>query len=417
MVLESMAEFEDQEEQPSGPKVRVADYAYSFNEMFVDYGIRDNDVLVVDVDYQVRRRQLRPMTSALKSIGSSSFSAIRGASRELVSPLPSFNPMLRSTVSALLAQGSDDPDDDMPSIGVNTDGQVLYGPPGSKASWGCTGYGSIDTCKACCMATRTLGVAPIVAFAKWCHTLANGCTVAAWACHAGCGLAEAGMVAALLYSTNECNHNCEHVYWNDTSIDWAGQSSHALYWDPEDLVECRGIVKGDFVTLNGGEHISIPGYGVVSQIPDSGRWAVECVVLRNEVTAVDFRYGGIGDTDTRFLGRPVPCPPAQKPTCPRCRPPTVEVSHQGIQCLDIVDYRIVDIDQQARYDQTPHVGIVRWDEARESMYINIMRTDERMYLDDGYWWPWPGMKSWIWGNRSGDRIEVLDFDFLGYYAE
>ena len=409
-IVESLARYEDEVEQPKGPKVRAADFAYLFNEMLVDHAVTDRDVLVIDVDYQMWRRRLQPV---------SWWSRLHTSSRLLTASLPSFNPYLRSNTQGLLnvaqsALTSSDDDDDMPMIdrGVNTDGQVLYGPPGKMAAWGCTGYGSVDTCKACCMATRTMGLAPIVAFAKWCHTAANGCTFAAWVCHAGCGVIEAGMLAGLIYSTSECNRNCEHVFWNDTSIDWAGQSSSALYWD--DAQECRGILKGSGVTLNGGEHISIPGYTLVTQIGDSKRWNVECVVLSNEVTHDDFGWGGVAGNDVRVLGEAVPCPPGEREEMRVYGPVTHEIDHAGIRCMEIVDYRIVDVDPEQKYDQTPFVGVVRNDGDR--YWMNLMRSEERLYLN-GLPWYADNFKVWAWGKRSGNDLAVEDFGLLGYYAE
>lgn len=403
-------------ERNLGSKVRSHEFGYLLNEVraILDFG--HDDVLVIDYDYTFRRNRL--------------VADIPGEILQLVNQLPPVSDEGLARRQSIQASIESSSANDTPSVheqgGIDPDGQYLYGRPDGNASWGCTGYGSTDTCKACCMTTRSAMFTAVGAFAAKCHTSANACAGLfgvgiAW-CHAGCAIAEAAMVAAILYSMSECNNNCEHVYWSDTSIDWGGApAEHQLYWDG--AAECLGWAKADSIwwgdrrdalEINGGEYISIPGIKFVTDI-NSGLLAVNCVVLAgNEAhEEVDALVGN----RLRIMGNEVPCPPPLYPDgIPRGDELLVEGNHAGIRCFDAADYRVVDINRNASYDQTPFVGIIR--RSGNSLYFN-RGEGERLYLDgldswmyDG--WFSTGYKIWAYGSKSGNRLHVSRFDYIWY---
>lgn len=368
-----------------------AKLGYLLNEVRIDVGMQPGDVLVVDVGYRIRAARTVTPT---------------GATRLLVNPLPPLSwwdhlygywarsyglrPLRTIPLTLGVGQVSSGLGIRVEDTGVNTDGQLLYGPPGGWAEWGCTGYGSVDTCKACCMASRTTMLGAIWGVAKTCHAWANTCAavfgVGVAACHVGCGIVEAAAIGALLYSTGRCNGNCEKPpYWNDTSIDWSGSTHQNRLTGYH---ECLGWVRGSGrVEINGSEHISIPGVKLVHDT--AGPQRVKCVVLHEG----DVWHEIPGATETRVLGRPVECPPATTPEHGRF----TEGDHAGIMCLIAEDYRVVDNDRDEPYDQTPFVGVLQVEDDR--VYIDRIEGGP-LYLD------MPTHDDYLWLLEWGLRIKV-----------
>ena len=99
--------------------------------------------------------------------------------------------------------------------GINTDGQLLYGREIGINSYACNSYGTIDACKACCMATRTMAISGLAALAVKCHSV----VAATFWGHIGCAVWEASVIEYFLYNCSKCNDNCLDFWWNDRSID------------------------------------------------------------------------------------------------------------------------------------------------------------------------------------------------------
>lgn len=262
--------------------------------------------------------------------------------------------------------------------GVNTDGQMLHGPPGSAATWGCTGYGSTDTCKACCMATRSLGLAPIVAYAKLCHgAIANACMVAAWICHAGCAATEAIMLGALWYSADKCNDNCEHRFWNDTSVDWHGAQHNSLRQSLETgrYAVCEGWVG----TLEWG--------GLTWITLSHDYWdragTYECLMhLTGENDVTEELYWGAVNRKVRVAG-------------------TWQWDMKPIE------FRVVDVDPTKPGRQIPYVGVTGIDDT--GLYITVARTGKKLYLDNVP--VLESMKVWAHGSIKNDHMDVRRGDW------
>jgi hypothetical protein len=455
-LLEEIEEFERSENQPRGPKLRVADFAYAFNDMLATHRVGVDDVLVIDVknQYQPIRRKITPLTLPDSAV------------RQLATPLPplAFVPHLpefpefpdlpdivfpdRMPIefseldglghrkTATMQTYAAEPDPEIHE-GVNTDGQMLYGPPGAS-TFGCSGWPQIDQCKLCCSGSRTAMLPGVYLVAKKCHTAASLCTVWFWACHAGCIVLEASLLGAIYYSFDKCNNGCYEVFWNDTSVDWSGPSRQPLHWD-DDVVECEGwLMAGDVPMMNGGEHVSIPGIKLAKRADPTqhGRHEGSCVILEDPNNDVNYevKYGVptalIPTTYLRVMGRKRSCPAPEHPTYDRRYIISTEQKNNGIVCLDGIDYRIVDMDPYRDGNQTPWVGYVRVEGDDAAFYFE--RGDgSRLYLDglpkdgkgDAYWrkdhftraWDWFPKKDWkIWayGHKSGNRLRVDRYKLL-----
>lgn len=290
----------------------------------------------------------------------------------ILPPLP-FSGLLRSYTSGYTAA------DIHEDAGNNTDGQILHGPPGSAATWGCTGYSGIDSCKACCMATRTLGLAPIAAWAKYCHgVIANACTALAWLCHAGCAASEAIALGALWYSADKCNDNCERSYWNDQSVDWTGVQHSSLR---------QAVDSGKYKTCEGWVSY-LKWYGVdwlaLSEDYDDLQGTYNCAMLVDpENDVVEELYWGANGRRVKVVGeRPWDFRP--------------------------VEYRIVDINGREPGRQIPYVGTTGVDD--EGVYMTLQRTGEKLYLDGRL--VFESLKIWVWGEREGNRLRIQAWNIL-----
>lgn len=263
--------------------------------------------------------------------------------------------------------------------GDNTDGQMLHGPPGSAATWGCTGYSTNDTCKACCMATRTLGLAPIAAWAKYCHgVIANACTALAWLCHAGCVASEAIALGALWYSADKCNDNCERSYWNDQSVDWNGVQHSSLR---------QAVESGEYKTCEGWVS-RLEWYGVdwlaLSEDYDDINGTYNCAMLIDpDNDVVEELYWGARGKRVRVVGE---WPWDFRP----------------------VEYRILDINGSTPGRQIPFVGTTGIDD--DGVYLVLQRTGEKLYLDGRF--VFESLKVWVWGEREGNRLRIQAWNIL-----
>jgi len=260
--------------------------------------------------------------------------------------------------------------------GVNTDGQILYGPPGSAAAWGCTGRESIDSCKNCCMATRMSLLPGIGAFAVKCHTAAN---VNPW-WHAACAVTEAVMLAGLWYSADKCNDNCECDYHNDRSIDW-NTVQHSLLR--------QGLSTGEYDICEG--WLGYLEWGGLDWLTlSSDYWdregTYQCLMLlTGENDTTEELYWGAMNRNVRVVG-------------------------EWKWDMRPIEYRIVDVDVLRSGRQIPYVGVTGVDD--DGVYIELLRTGEKLYLDHYNDAIFESLKVWVYGERKGNRLSVQQWNVL-----
>lgn len=250
---------------------------------------------------------------------------------------------------------------DVHEYGDNTDGQVLYGPPSESGGFACHGYESIDTCKACCMASRASAIPLIYAIGVKCHTAAGPCI---W-CHVGCAALELGLLAALAWNTRSCNNHCEDPWWNDRSITVPSSITQGLE-SSEDYTECSG-----WSTWEDGERVLM-----------STPWSdgeLNCVIDIYEEAGPDFWY----DMNSVYV---------------------TAVGMKGPDGMIVHDYRIQDVSILGKGRQIPYVGWTQTDE--HGLYMNLI-AGGKIYLDVD--WSFDA-KLWVWGDIVKDDVvgEILD---------
>jgi hypothetical protein len=167
--------------------------------------------LVADCQYRLHARDIAPQKD--------------GYHFTLSTPIPPYSAALTPTPAALANSGplySMDVGISTDS-GVNTGGDLLYGPPSDGGPFGlmCTGYAEIDGCKNCCFAGMSVAMEAVIAAGIKCHAAVNACP---W-CHLGCGVAEAIAAGLVWYAFDKCSDkHCSKQYWNDTSVDFSGST-------------------------------------------------------------------------------------------------------------------------------------------------------------------------------------------------
>lgn len=254
-------------------------------------------------------------------------------------------------------------------VGVNTDGQVLYGLPNDYNGFFCSGYASVDNCKACCMATRTLAVPAIAKFAMWCH----GAVAVTVVGHIACGAAEATMTGLVLLNAKKCNRNCEKPFWNDTSIDWSSKTSSRL---TAGRAECEGIVN--WVRINGKWHATLGD--------DFATKDARCTIV------APVRYDD--SVANRVANELISFPPALEVR-------VIGDVRDGL--FYPIDYRVIDVDYGTKGRQIPYVGFT--DSDAGGTYITVERTGQKLYLDGND--TAIDVKVWAYGDVKDGRMAVV----------